>query len=69
MAAYLVFWAVALVVAKRELDARWPKEPRTGTTGDRAMAVLRERFARGELEESQFRAMAQVLHEEADGRP
>ncbi len=68
MAAYLAFWAVALVVAKRELDARWPKEPHTGS-GDRAMALLRERFAQGELEESQFRAMAQVLREEADGRP
>jgi uncharacterized membrane protein len=67
MAAYLAFWAVALVVAKRELDARWPKGPHPGATEDRAMALLRERFARGELEESQFRAMAQVLHGEPGG--
>ncbi len=61
MAAYLAFWAVALVVAKRELDARWPKT-HAGMT-DPAMAVLRERFARGELDEVQFRAMARVLRE------
>lgn len=63
MVAYLAFWAVALVVAKHELDARWPKGPRSGATGDRAREILRERFACGELDESEFRAMAQVLDE------
>ena len=66
MAAYLAFWAAALVVAKRELDARWPKGQRAGARDDPAMAVLRERFARGELDESQFRAMSRVLDEGPD---
>lgn len=70
MAAYLAFWAGALVVAKRELDARWPRQPRADSAGDPAMAVLRSRFARGELDESQYRAMVQVLRDasEEDGR-
>ena len=66
MAAYLAFWAAALVVAKRELDARWPKGQRAGARDDPAMAVLRERFARGELDESQFRAMSRILDEGPD---
>jgi putative membrane protein len=70
MAAYLTFWAVALVVAKRELDARWPKGSHADATGDHAMALLRERFARGEIDESQFRSMAQVLDgEQCGGAP
>lgn len=62
MAAYLTFWAVALVVARRELDARFPRRgsPRSA---DQALAVLRERFAKGELDEASFRAMAAVLDE------
>lgn len=60
MAAYLGFWTLALVVAKRELDQRWPKAGRPDHP-DPAMAVLRERFARGELDAAQFRAMADVL--------
>jgi hypothetical protein len=62
MAAYLAFWGAALVVAKRELDRRWPPHPRVDADADPAMAVLRTRFARGELDESQFRAMADVLN-------
>jgi len=73
MAAYLAFWAAALVVAKREVDARWPRRPGSpGAVGearaDPALAVLRERFARGELDEAAFRAMAEVLRA-TDGRP
>ena len=72
MAAYLAFWAAALVVAKRELDLRWPRRPHDngGAVGSgAAMDVLRERFARGEVDEAQFRAMAAVLDEGLAGRP
>lgn len=62
MAAYLGFWAVVVVLGKRELDARWPKPP-APARGDRAMEVLRERFARGEVTEAEFRAMATALRE------
>lgn len=68
MAAYLAFWAAALVLARRELDARWPPRQRKDTGGDSAMAVLRERFARGELDEVQFQAMVRALREEPGGR-
>ena len=61
MAAYLAFWAAALVVARRELDRRWPVAPRGGSGSDAALGVLRERFARGELDEAQYRAMVGVL--------
>ena len=61
MAAYLGFWAVALVIAKRELDARFPRGRHAATGADPAMVLLRERFARGELDEQQFRSMADVL--------
>lgn len=61
MAAYLAFWTAALVIAKRELDARFPKGGGRTTSADTAMAVLRERFARGEIDEEQFRQMARVL--------
>lgn len=69
MAAYLAFWAAALVLAKRELDARWPKPAVPEIDGDPAMEVLRGRFVRGEIDEVQFRAMAQALREESGSRP
>lgn len=53
MAAYLAFWAGAIVLAKRELDARFPRrETRPGV--DEAMAVLRVRYARGEVDRATF---------------
>lgn len=67
MAAYLAFWGAALIVARRELDRRWPPRPRIRGDADPAMTVLRSRFARGEIDESQFRAMADVLNEARGG--
>jgi len=64
MGAYLAFWAVALVVAKRELDARFPKLASRAPDADAALAVLRERFARGEIDEASFRNMARILGED-----
>lgn len=66
MAAYLAFWAAALVIAKRELDARWPTAGRCASRRDPALMVLRERFARGEIDEPQFRAMSHVLDPAAE---
>lgn len=61
MAAYLAFWTVGLALAKHELDARFPKVARPGSASDPAMEMLRERFARGEVDEVQFRSMTRVL--------
>lgn len=75
MAAYLAFWAVAIAVAKRELDARFPRGwqaagatagATAGASADPAVAVLRERFARGEIDAEEFRAR---LRELAPGGP
>lgn len=63
MTAYLAFWAVALVIAKRELDARFPKRAGPQEPPDTAMTLLRERFARGEIDEPQFRSAAEVLQQ------
>jgi len=65
MAAYLAFWAVAIAVAKRELDARLPRGTRTGAApaadADPAVAVLRERFARGDIDVEEYRARLREL--------
>ena len=45
MAAYLAFWAGAIVLARRELDARFPRGGRP--LADPAMDELRARYARG----------------------
>jgi putative membrane protein len=63
MAAYLAFWAVAIGLARRELDARFPRGGRAAATPatDPAVALLRERFARGEIDVEEFRARLDVL--------
>jgi uncharacterized membrane protein len=59
MAAYLVFWAVAipfaLVVLRRMLGGRSTPEP------DAARRVLRERLARGEIDVEEYERLARVL--------
>ena len=65
MAAYLGFWAAALAIAKRELDARFPRHGPAAAGPDPALTVLRERYARGELDEAEFVRMREVL----EGQP
>lgn len=60
MAAYLAFWAAAIAIARRELDARFPRGA-DRRPQDSAMVLLRERFARGEIDAAQFQSMAAVL--------
>jgi putative membrane protein len=55
MAAYLAFWAVAIAVAKHELDARFPRPVRPPAGADPAVALLRERLARGEIDVDDYR--------------
>ncbi len=57
MAAYLAFWAVVVVVAKRELDVRWPRGAARPGSGDPAVEALRVRYARGEIDRDDFLAM------------
>ncbi len=61
MAAYLGFWAAALAIAKRELDARFPRVDRQTVQPDPAMTLLRERYARGEIDDQQYTRMRDLL--------
>lgn len=61
MAAYLVFWAVAVGVGLRELNARFPKQAAARGRGDGAVDLLRERYARGEVDREQFLLMSRDL--------
>lgn len=59
MAAYLVFWAVAiplaLVMLRRTLGGRAASEQ------DPAVRLLRERLARGEIDVEEYRRLAREL--------
>ncbi|KAF5064038.1 hypothetical protein DSECCO2_288490 [anaerobic digester metagenome] len=63
MALYLLFWAGAIVLAVRLLRkiglGRWLPKP------DDAMAILRERYARGEIDQAEFREKAADLADTA----
>lgn len=63
MVAYLAFWGAALALAKREFDARWPRSAANPGDRERAGAVLRDRYARGEIDEATYRHMCAVLAE------
>lgn len=60
MAAYLTFWGVVVALGRRELEARFPRRG-VGDGHDQALSVLRERYARGELDDDEFRRMHDVL--------
>ncbi len=64
MLAYLAFWAVALVVARRYLDRRFPETAANSETRDRAIGLLRERYARGEIGDEEFRLIRSRLRED-----
>ncbi len=57
MVAYLAFWAVVVAVAKREMDARWPRDTVRPAPGDPAVEALRARYARGEVDRETFLTM------------
>lgn len=51
MGAYLLFWAGAVAIALRELHQRFPKDR---TAPDSAVGIVRERYARGEIDREQY---------------
>ena len=55
---------IAIVVLLVVLAFRWlsPDHGKDSRQGDDAMAVLRERFARGEIDEKEFEARRQTLN-------
>lgn len=52
MVVMLVFWG--LVIAGLVIGIRWLITERKPPAGDRALAVLRERYARGEISKEEF---------------
>lgn len=60
-----VFWLVVLVLlgigVYALIRAAWPGRKEPGE--DRALALLRERYARGELDEETYRQMKKALEE------
>lgn len=65
MAAYLAFWAVVVAIAGREVNRRFPREA-PPATADPAVAMLRERYARGDLDRERFWLMVDDLRQTAD---
>ena len=52
MGVMLVFWG--LVIAGLVIGIRWLVAERKPPAGDRALAVLRERYARGDISKEEF---------------
>lgn len=55
MVIYLLFWAVVIVIAIRLFKKYLPMLTHPRSTGDQAMAILRERYARGEIDADEFK--------------
>ena len=63
-----IFWVslVAVVVYAVSRAFAHPTQPGSGPSGeDRAMRLLRERFARGEITEEEYRRVSSSLHDTA----
>ena len=67
MAAYLTFWAVVVAIAGHEMNQRFPRAPEAGA--DRSLAVLRERYAAGEIDRERFLQAAEDLRRTAGAVP
>jgi putative membrane protein len=59
MAMMLAFWAIVIVAAV--VGMRWLIGQTKSARGDAAMEILRERFARGEIEKDEFEAKKKQL--------
>ena len=66
----VVFWIlilVGLVFVIRWLLQATSKKGDSGQNGSRAMGILKERYARGEIDKAQFEAMKRDLADESFG--
>ncbi|SCP97436.1 SHOCT domain-containing protein [Anaerobium acetethylicum] len=55
MVMYLLFWAAAMVMAVRIAKKYVPMPEESGEGRDPAMSIIRERYARGEIDTKEFR--------------
>lgn len=63
MAMYLIFWAAVLVIVIRIFRKYFVKDGHLKVGGDSAMDILRERYAKGEIDAETFRKMKAELKE------
>jgi putative membrane protein len=63
MAMYLVFWAAVLVIVLKIFKRYFVSNGRLKAGRDTAMDILRERYAKGEIDEETFRRMKAELKE------
>lgn len=60
MSMYLIFWAAAIGVAIQSMKKYFIRLEISKVKTDSAMAILRERYAKGEMEQKEY------LHKKAD---
>lgn len=65
MTAYLLFWAAAIPIAIRMLTRLAGQAAGPGARADTAVAILRERYARGDIELAEFSERQAVLEADA----
>jgi len=63
MVLYLFFWTVVIIVAFRLFKKYYLTEKRQNSRNDSAITILRERYARGEIDEEEFKKIKTVLEE------
>ena len=63
MGMYLLFWAVVIIFAVRFFKKYFLRTGRPGNGMDPAMEILRERYARGEIDGEEFKRMRDDLEE------
>lgn len=63
MAMYLLFWAAVLVIVVRIFKKYFVRNGRLKVGRDTAMDILRERYAKGEIDVETFRKMKAELKE------
>lgn len=63
MILYLVFWAVVIFLVLRIFKSYYTRWNDQGGRVDSAMTILRERYARGEIDEEEFKRRKAVLEE------
>jgi putative membrane protein len=63
MATYLLFWAIVTIIAIRIFKKYFVNANRLKAKEDTAMTILRERYAKGEINAEEFKQMKADLNE------
>ncbi|MBP1918777.1 SHOCT domain-containing protein [Youngiibacter multivorans] len=63
MAMYLLFWAVVIVIAVKMFKKYIVRTDYPKNRNDNAMSILRERYAKGEIDAEEFKRIKADLEE------